>query len=97
MKTAFPALLIMLILLQSGGLFLVFTAEQGYVHQQMTLAVQNCGGGFSTIIIAMDEYLRAKNGSREIMLHGVYYDVKSVAFKGSRVELHLLRDDSETA
>ncbi|MEI7663362.1 MAG: hypothetical protein WCK34_14235, partial [Bacteroidota bacterium] len=72
-KKSFSLVLIVLILLQSGGLFLIYKAEQGCVHREMMRFLDNTENGFLVMTVPLAEFQQAKTGSRELCLQGILY------------------------
>ncbi|MEI6683700.1 MAG: hypothetical protein WCO44_13775 [Bacteroidota bacterium] len=95
MNRSFCVALISLILLQTGGLYLVFQAEQVFVQYETVAALRNRDAGMVTRTIPAAEFKQSAEGTREIVLHGKLYDIKSATVKGGMVVLHLFKDDRE--
>ncbi|MEI6900248.1 MAG: hypothetical protein WCL00_10235 [Bacteroidota bacterium] len=96
MRKAGYFILVTLLLLQSGGLFLMYKAQQTYVQYEMMLVLSAKKQNFISLSLSMAEYFRSKIGSKELSWHGDLYDIKSLSFHEKHVELLVLKDNRET-
>jgi len=96
MKRSFHILLIFLILLQSGGMFLFYQAQQAWVQHEMMNELTNRGTSFLFLKMTVSEFSSCRTGLHEISWHGSLYDVRSSAVHGKNVELQVIKDSRET-
>ena len=87
--------LIVLLLLQSGGLFLVYKAMQCLAHYEMMQTISHQKTGFTKLTISREDYRQGKVGFNEFFFHGELFDVKSVSVHGSEISLLVLPDSKE--
>ena len=93
-KTGYLFLLIIL-LLQTGGILLIFQVQQGYVQYQMSEKLKNDKLPFKKIILSLHEYEQCRVSSNEIAVDGKMYDFKSATFSDNSVELLAVHDAEE--
>jgi hypothetical protein len=89
--------LLLILLLQTGGMLMVYKIQQFSVQYKMSRAMNNNEASFEKLIFNLDEYYKCRLNSREISYNGDLYDVKSVKFCGAIAELLVLKDERETA
>lgn len=82
-------------LLQSGGLLLVYQMQQFWVRRDMLQVIKNQETGFLKLTLTVSEYQNSKLNAREISIGGDMYDVKSIAQVGDKLELLVIRDSKE--
>ena len=85
----------MLILLQAGGLILVYKLQQSYIQHRMALLVRQMSTGLTTLDISKKEYQQGKRGTNEFYFNGKMYDIKSAVVSGSTVRLEVAPDTDE--
>lgn len=95
-KTIYISLLLIL-LLQAGGMLLIYKIQQFSAQYKMSLAMNNNEASFEKLVINIDEYYKCRLNSREISYNGDLYDVKSLKLCGDSTELLVLKDEKETA
>lgn len=88
--------LLTLLILQAGGLLLVYKAQQWYASEQMADLMED-GGAFTELELTPSEYTRAKVGQHEIYYQGRMFDVRTVAFGANRITLRVMNDAGEDA
>jgi hypothetical protein len=88
-------LLLAILLLQTGGMLLVYKIQQFYVQYEMSLIVKDSNTSFEKLILSADEYQKSRVNSREILFKGNMYDVKSVKITGNTAELLVINDKKE--
>jgi hypothetical protein len=93
-KTSYIALLIV-ILMQSGGLLLVYKMKQLKVQFKMMQVLRENHEGFSKLTLTLAEYNQSRIKSHEISWQGRMYDVKSKVITGNSVDLLVIHDEKE--
>lgn len=88
-------MLLAILLLQTGGMLLVYKIQQFYVQYEMRLLVNDSSTSFEKLILSTDEYHKSRVNSREILFKGNMYDVKSVKITGNSAELLVINDKKE--
>jgi len=94
-KAARNLSLLLLLLLQSGGMLLIYEMQRAWVQNEMQQLITLSDTRFETIVLPIAEYEKSKINDREILLNGMFYDVKSISICGSRVELLAVHDAEE--
>jgi len=87
--------MIILLILQSGGMFLLFTIQQGMHQYTMMRRVEKESSGFETIRLAYDTYVTSLVEEHEVRLNGQMFDVKRIRHFNDSVELTARRDHKE--
>jgi hypothetical protein len=88
-------LLLAILLLQAGGMLLVYKIRQFFVQHEMMLLVKNSETSFEKLVLTSEEYQKSRLNSHEISFRGNMYDVKSVNISGDSVELLVINDAKE--
>lgn len=88
-------MLLAILILQAGGMLLIYKIQQFYVQYEMRLAVNDSKVSFEKLILSRDEYHKSRLNSREISYKGNMYDVKSVNITGDIAELLVINDVKE--
>jgi hypothetical protein len=88
-------LLLGILLLQTGGMLLIYKIQQFYVQYEMRMAVNDNETSFEKLVLSKQEYHQSRLNSREIFYKGNMYDVKSLNIKGDVVELLVINDIKE--
>jgi hypothetical protein len=88
-------LLLAILLLQTGGMLLIYKIQQFHVQYEMQLVVNDSETSFEKLILSRDEYQKCRLNSREISFKGNMYDVKSVNINGDIAELLVINDIKE--
>ncbi|MFS8081928.1 MAG: hypothetical protein ACMG51_00640 [Ginsengibacter sp.] len=92
-KLSYIALLSML-LLQSGGLVLIYKVQQCMVQNEMKSVLNNHETRFQPLTISLSVYKKNIFGN-EIVIDGKLYDVNSIAISGNTVHLQVINDTKE--
>lgn len=92
-KLSYIALLSML-LLQSGGLVLIYKVQQCMVQHEMKSVLNNHETRFQPLTISLSVYKKNIFGN-EIVIDGKLYDVNSIAISGNTVHLQVINDTKE--
>ncbi len=87
--------LLLLILLQIGGMLLVYQLQQRSVQQEMKQTLCNEPTRLEKITLSTKEYNSYKINAGEIAIDGKMYDVKSVKHSVHSVELWVINDQKE--
>jgi hypothetical protein len=88
-------LLLTILLLQAGGMLLIYKMQQCYVKQEMQQTLNNSKTKFQKITLSLSEYQKSKINSHEISINGKMYDVKSVNILENNVKLLVINDSKE--
>jgi hypothetical protein len=87
--------LIIILLLQSGGVLLIFQAQQCIVQYEMSEKLINGNASFEKVTLTVSEYKKYRIHSNEILFNGKMYDVKTATVKNNTVELLVIHDNEE--
>jgi hypothetical protein len=88
-------LLLVILLLQTGGMLLIYKIQQFYVQYEMRLVVNDKETSFEKLILTIDDYKKSRFNSREISYKGNMYDVKSVNVTDNFAEVLVINDVKE--
>lgn len=84
-----------IILLQAGGMLLVYKTQQFYVQEEMQQTLNSDKTQFQKIILSLRDYQKSQINAHEISVKGKMYDVKSVNISGDSGALLVLNDSKE--
>ncbi len=87
--------LLLIILLQSGGISLYYKIQQSLAHNQAHHKLHKKNTRFHKLTLTLSEYHHSKVEHDEIRLNGKMYDVKSAKIVGNTVELQVIHDTEE--
>jgi hypothetical protein len=87
--------LLLILLLQAGGMLLIYKVQQFTIQYEMRLALNSDESSFEKLILNIAEYRKSRVNSTEIYLNGNLYDVKSVIITGDTAELIVINDLKE--
>ncbi len=87
--------LLTILLLQAGGMFLIYKMQQYYVQCEMKQSLTNNRTQFLKIIISLRDYQKCKINADEVIIKDKMYDVKSVRLSVNNVELLVINDSKE--
>ena len=93
LKKAGYIFLLLLIALQSGGLWFVCEMQKCIVEFKMEQAIRSKDSGFVTLTIPLAEF--DQKNTREISYNGKMYDIKSFTISGDVATLQVLNDTEE--
>ena len=93
-KIGYIALLFTL-LLQTGGLLLIYKIQQYNVQRLMGMALNNNETIFKKLTLSLTDLQRYKVNSHELSIGDEMYDVKSINIIGDKVEMLALEDKDE--
>ncbi len=82
-------------LLQSGGLLLVYQMQQFWARREMSQTIQKKETEFLKLNLTASEYQNSKINTHEISINGDLYDVKSITYAGDKLELLVIWDKKE--
>jgi hypothetical protein len=88
-------LLLVVMLLQAGGMLLMYRIQQFKIQYEMKLVINDSETSFERLILSVSEYRKSQLNSREISYQGNMYDVKSVTITGDVAELLVINDIKE--
>lgn len=97
MKKYFCYFFILLIFIQSGGIFWWLKMEQITIQQEMhTLLADSSFNIYTELNLPMNEYYEnLKDEGKEILLNGKLYDIKSVSIVNGRAKIKAIHDEKE--
>lgn len=95
MKTTGYILLVTILMLQSGGLGLIYSMMESKVQYEMLGKVAKKETRFQTIRLTLEEFKKRKINAGEIFYQGNMYDIKSVKIENNIAELLVLNDTKE--
>ena len=84
-----------ILLLQSGGLLLLYKIQQCKVRYEMQQTMKKEETVFLKLTIAISEFEKIKINPHEISFQGKMYDITSKVISGKVVELLVIRDTKE--
>ncbi len=84
-----------ILLLQTGGLWLVYKAQQYYVRNQMEESLNNKETIFQKLSLSLNDFQKDKINDHEVSINGKMYDIKSISIKKNKVELLAVNDLKE--
>ncbi len=87
--------MLFILLMQSGGLFLVYKVQQWNIQNKMSQVLKNDQTGFIRMTLTVSEYQKYKVKSNEICWKGKMYDVKSAVISGDNIDLLVINDIRE--
>lgn len=95
MKKTASILLLTLLLLQTGGILLIYKTQQCYVWYEMQHTLNDSNTRFQKLELSLSDFQKSKINSDEIFFQGKMYDVKSVQVSGNIVNLLVINDKDE--
>ncbi len=87
--------LLSILLLQTGGLWLIYKAQQYYVQNEMEESLNNKETIFQNLSLSLNDFQKDKVNDHEVSINGKMYDIKSINIKGNKVELLAVNDIKE--
>ena len=78
-----------------GGFLLVYKIQQYFIYVEMSNTINNKLKKTEKISLPYSDYQKNKIDSREILINGKLYDIRSARLKGSIVELQVINDSRE--
>ncbi len=87
--------LLLLLLLQSGGMFVFYSVQQGIHQYRMMRKIETETNGFETLRLSYDHYVKSLVETNEVRLNGHMFDIRSVRHFNDSVELVARRDHKE--
>lgn len=85
----------MTMLLQSGLLLIIYQFQQYHAHYVMQENLRSNDAVFVKMILSIDEFKSSKIDSKEILIDGEMYDIRSTKYSGNQVELMVIHDLKE--
>jgi hypothetical protein len=97
MKKYFSYFFILLIFIQSGGIFWWLKVEQIAIHQEMQdLLAESSFNQYIELNLPVKEYYdNLKDDGKELLLNGKLYDIKSVSIVNGRAKIKAIHDEKE--
>ena len=95
MKKSITVTLLVIFILQTGGILLVYKIKQWYVYEQVHESLNNKDIFCQKMMLSLKDYRKSKINSDEIFYDGKMFDVRSVIVLDSIVELAVFRDLEE--
>jgi len=87
--------LLFILLLQAGGLLLVYKVQQHFVRFRMARAIENEQSLTEQLTISIMQFQESRINKKEILFRGNMYDIKSCIFSGDSVFLVVINDTRE--
>ena len=87
--------MLILLILQFGGILIVFNIKQVIVQHQMKEKMENESSKFENLTLTTNQYKKCRINSKEIYFNGKMYDIKSIAFVGDSVKIMAIDDIEE--
>ncbi|MCD6013039.1 MAG: hypothetical protein K0Q79_2901 [Flavipsychrobacter sp.] len=88
-------ILILLLILQTGGIVLYYQGQQHQWRKHMVSVLANEKIKLGTFTLTLQEYERSKAGENELCLNGKMYDLKSATINGEEVIVTAIQDTKE--
>ncbi len=95
MKSCVSAVLLFLVILQSGGMMMCYTIQQEMIREEMREEMLRADTESELLVLTFEEYKSAKVDAREIRWDGQMFDVVSNKQEGGKVVLQVIRDHKE--
>lgn len=95
MKKTISIFLLVILLIQTGGLLVIFKIEQSYIKGKMHVALNNSKTRFRKITLSLSDYQKNNINTEEIIVDGKMYDIKSITITDNKVELLVIHDIDE--
>ena len=95
LKIVGSLLLLAILILQGGGMLLIYRIQQSYVQDNMIQSINSSKTQFQEIVLSRSDYQLSRINASEITINNKLYDVKSVNISGDRVNLLVLNDSME--
>lgn len=95
LKPIISIALVIICLIQSGGMLLIYHVQQYTAKLEMREILDKKSTRFQKLNISIDEFHQYKINAHEILLDNNLYDIKSVKINGDKVELLVLHDAKE--
>lgn len=95
LNKAVAILLLTILLLQAGGILLVYKMQQYAVTREMQQSLNERKTCFQKITLSFFDYQKSKINAREICISGKMYDIKSINISEGIVVLLVIHDSKE--
>ncbi len=95
MKKVSIIFLLVLIIFQAGGFFVLFHLRQNDLKNEMANEICKEDSKTEKLILTNSEYQKCRINEQELLFHGEMFDIKAVVFKGEVVEVIALNDSRE--
>jgi hypothetical protein len=89
--------LLFILLLQAGGLLVVFRLQQNIIRHRMARIIESEPSNTESLTISLEEYKDCRVDRREICYKGHLYDIVSLQYTQNGVELKVIPDTREEA
>ena len=87
--------LLVLLMLQSGGLFLLLKLEQQFVKREMETELNEDSDRLTPLSLSLEEFSQCRLNNHELKFHGNMLDFKIVGYNHNTVSLLVLNDTEE--
>jgi hypothetical protein len=88
-------LLLLLLILQSGGLFIAFKLQQYSAKAIMSMTMDRKETIYQPMTLSLTDYEKSLVEKNEIFYQGKMYDIKSKIFLGDSVDMMVIQDEKE--
>lgn len=95
LKSALYIGLLGLLLLQSGGLLLLFQGRQQLIRMEVRQKLKLGSTRTEILCLSRSEFMENRVGNDELSLGGQMYDIRSVHFEGNEAHIEAFRDVEE--
>jgi hypothetical protein len=89
--------LLFFLLLQAGGLLVVFRLQQQIIRNRMARMIESEPSNTESLTISLEEYEASRVDRREILYKGHLFDIVSIQYTQNGVELKVIPDYREEA
>ncbi len=89
-------MLFVLLLLQAGGLLVVYELQQVAARWKMHEAMEKFSHPVSVLRMSSAQYKLFKVGGDELRINGKMYDIRSIQFHGDSVTIIAIHDEAES-
>lgn len=95
MKSCIAVLLLVLVILQSGGMLTCYSVQQEMIREEMREEMKRAETELETIVLSPEEFQKSRLDAHEISVDGKMYDVQSVEVKNGMMVIRALNDRKE--
>lgn len=89
-------MLFVLLLLQAGGLLVVYELQLVSARWKMHQAMEKFSHPVSILRLSSAQYQLCKVGDDELRVNGKMYDIRSIQFQGDSVTIAAIHDEAES-
>lgn len=96
MRKWISSLLLLVLLLQAGGMFFICRLKQEHIRFYMERFLESEEANFETLLLTKTEYRNCLVEEDEIFYMNSMYDIKSLIVDGDKVHIIAVNDTNET-